>query len=122
MAGVVPERALKLCTWQALEMLVCGDPRIDVDVLKAHTTYHGAGFNASCTTVKRFWRVFRAMTDKERSKFIRFAWGRSRLPKSDNWDRPFKLTKKTGGDDILPLAHTCFFQVRHCVGVYAGGA
>ena len=36
---------------------------------------------------------------------------RSRLPKADNWDRPFKLTKKNGGDDILPLAHTCFFQI-----------
>ena len=36
---------------------------------------------------------------------------RSRLPKADNWDRPFKLTSKNGGDDILPLAHTCFFQI-----------
>lgn len=76
MAGVVPERALKLCTWQALEMLVCGDPHIDVDILMSHTTYHGSGFNAGNSTVKRFWRVFRSMTDKERSKFIRFAWGR----------------------------------------------
>lgn len=76
MAAVVPERALKLCTWQALEMLVCGDPHIDVDVLMAHTTYHGAGFNAGNSTVKRFWRVFRSMTDKERSKFVMFAWGR----------------------------------------------
>ena len=38
---VVPERALKLCTWEELEVLVCGDPRIDVAVMKANTTYHG---------------------------------------------------------------------------------
>jgi E3 ubiquitin-protein ligase HERC2 len=41
LVDVVPERALKLCTWQELEVLVCGDPRIDVDVMKANTTYHG---------------------------------------------------------------------------------
>jgi hypothetical protein len=35
---------------------------------------------------------------------------RSRLPKG-TWERPFKLTKKSGGDNQLPIAHTCFFQV-----------
>ncbi len=36
--------------------------------------------------------------------------GRSRLPKG-TWERPFKLTKKSGSDAQLPIAHTCFFQV-----------
>jgi hypothetical protein len=44
---VVPERALKLCTWEELEVLVCGDPHIDVAVMKANTTYHGFSVRAS---------------------------------------------------------------------------
>lgn len=72
---IIPERALKLCTWQQLELYVCGDPRINVDLLMSHTTYHGFS-GASDSTCKRFWRVMRSMTDKERSKFVRFAWGR----------------------------------------------
>ena len=43
---VIPERALKLCTWEELEVLVCGDPRIDVAVMKANTTYHGYSVRA----------------------------------------------------------------------------
>jgi hypothetical protein len=41
LVDVIPERALKMCTWEELEVLVCGDPRIDVAVMKANTTYHG---------------------------------------------------------------------------------
>ena len=42
---------------------------------------------------------------------IRFAWGRARLPREEDWDKPFKLTRRNGGDKSLPVAHTCFFQV-----------
>ena len=51
------------------------------------------------------------LTDKDRSQFLRFAWGRSRLPKEEPWSRPFKLTYKNAGDELLPIAHTCFFQL-----------
>lgn len=61
--------------------------------------------------VERFWRVMSQLTDKDRSQFLRFAWGRSRLPKEDPWPRPFKLTYKNAGDEMLPIAHTCFFQL-----------
>lgn len=39
--SVVPERALKLLTWRELEVLVCGDPEVDPDVLQAKATYQG---------------------------------------------------------------------------------
>jgi hypothetical protein len=65
--------------------------------------------------VERFWRVFRTMPDTDRSLFIRFAWGRARLPRPENWTMPFKITRKGGGDNQLPIAHTCFFQVRGCL-------
>ena len=47
----------------------------------------------------------------------RFVWGRSRLPKgewpcnNDGRRLQFQIVPKNGGDDSLPLAHACFFQV-----------
>ena len=51
------------------------------------------------------------LDNKDRSQFLRFTWGRSRLPHKDNWPRPFKLCARNYGDDMLPLAHTCFFEL-----------
>ena len=58
--------------------------------------------------VKRFWRVMQGFSQEDRSKFIRYCWGRSRLPKPSSWppNTPFKLTKHNGDDRMLPLSHT----------------
>lgn len=40
---VIPLRALQLHTWADVQLFACGDPHIDIDVLKQHTTYHGFG-------------------------------------------------------------------------------
>lgn len=72
---VIPERALKMCTWQELEVLVCGDPHIDVEVMRANTTYQGFG-GESDRACQYFWRVMRSLPDVQRSEFVRFAWGR----------------------------------------------
>jgi hypothetical protein len=109
---VVPQRALQLFTGVELEILICGDSNIEVEQLQKHTTYHG--WNETDAGVTRFWRSFRKLSYKERSGLVRFAWGRSRLPKEEDWSthgQPFKLTKKNGGDTVFPLAHTCFFQM-----------
>ena len=74
LVAVIPERALKLCTWQEFEVLVCGDPRIDVDVLKTNTTYHG--YDSGDRACRYFWNVMRSLDDNQRSDFVRFAWGR----------------------------------------------
>lgn len=60
LAEIIPERAAKLCTWETLELLVCGDPSIDVALLKEHTSY--IGWQASHKGCKRFWRVFEGFT------------------------------------------------------------
>ena len=74
-----------------------------MDVLRRHTVY--LGWTEHHPVVERFWNVM------SRSQFLRFAWGRSRLPKEEPWSRPFKLTYKNAGDEMLPIAHTCFFQL-----------
>jgi hypothetical protein len=107
--SVVPRRAVHVCSAAELEQFVCGDPVIDVDVLKSHTEYHG--YSKYDRVIKTFWDVLRSLSNDERAKFIRFACGRGRLPRGDSWDRPFKLSRKAGGDDQLPLSHSCFFHI-----------
>ena len=107
--ALVPQRALSLFTWEQLERTVKGVPEISVELLKKHTVY--IGWTESHPVVKQFWNVMEGLTDKDRSQFLRFTWGRSKLPKSESWPRPFKLTYKNAGDYMLPVAHTCFFQL-----------
>lgn len=113
LTSLVPHRALQLLTGVELEILICGDARIEVAQLKKHATYQG--WDESEAGVVRFWNAFEQLNYKERSGLVRFAWGRSRLPKEEDWSThgaPFKLTKKNGGDGAgYPLAHTCFFQL-----------
>jgi hypothetical protein len=49
--------------------------------------------------VQRFWRVLRTMSEAEKSLFLKFVWGRSRLPLSESqFTQRMKLTR---------LSHSC---------------
>lgn len=91
--------------------MVCGAADIDVDLLKSKTEYDN--ISADAPHVKYFWEVLKEVSAKDRSQFLRFVWGRSRLPSGRDFKR-FKLTQliKAGSPDAyLPVAHTCFFQL-----------
>jgi hypothetical protein len=123
-AQVVPQQLLTLFTWDELEVFVCGNPEVDVELLESCTEYNSCGRNDR--HVRFFWEVLRWVpafimgpalgavsmgrmlplvtgvqsrigvcewvalahgrgvcrdfTSEERSLFIRFTWGRSRLP------------------------------------------
>lgn len=78
---VFPSFLMKMYTWKELEYKVCGKPSIDLLHLRAITKYSG------CTeedeTVKKFWRVLESFSDEEKSLYLKFVWGRSRLPLVD---------------------------------------
>jgi hypothetical protein len=109
---VVPLRALSLFTPAQAEELVAGKPDIDVALLKRHTRYEG-GYSAGHPVIRRFWRVLAALPPDDRAGYIRFCWGRSRLPgEGAPWSSQHTVNRLAGGSDAsLPLAHTCFFSV-----------
>jgi hypothetical protein len=112
LVSVVPRRALQLFTWRELEELCCGTPFVDVDVLREHTQYQG--YVESDPVIRNFWSVFRSLSNRDRSAFIQFAWGRSRLPgPRDRWSHTFKLSRHSDypPEKAMPIAHTCFFTV-----------
>merc|ERR1711871_707863 len=117
MQTVVPERATRLFTWRELERLVCGSTTIDFSLWQRHTTYQG-GFSSEHATIVLFWAVMKSFSVEEQSGFIRFAWGRNRLPPEREWKTSmfFKLSRMPGvrADEIhtaLPVSHTCFNHV-----------
>ncbi|CAE7873681.1 HERC1, partial [Symbiodinium sp. KB8] len=113
LTSLIPARALQLFTAAELEELVCGEREIDVELMKRHTTY--VKYKDTNAVVVNFWKVLEEFTNEERVLFLRFVWGRTRLPAAGRWnEKPFKLTKlvKMGTDDTtLPIAHTCFMQL-----------
>lgn len=113
-SAVIPRRLLPLFTWRQLELLCCGAADVSVDVLRARTRY-GVGVSAAQRHVRHFWSTLRAFSPEQRSLFLRFVWGRSRLPSSAaEWgETRFTIhTKQTARPDAcFPVAHTCFFSL-----------
>jgi hypothetical protein len=58
--------------------------------------------------IKTYWEVMSDFTDEERSLYLRFVWGRSRLPTFSESKPVHKVTfKRTSSPDgTLPEGHT----------------
>jgi hypothetical protein len=107
--SVVPARAVRLLTWQELEVAVAGRPEIDVRELRAHTDYEG--YRRDDAVIATFWRVVEGLSNDDRSGLVRFIWGRARLPLGKRWPKRMKIQRRACGEEQLPLAHTCFFSI-----------
>ena len=80
MSQVIPVPILALFTGAELESMVCGSPEIPVESFKSITTYNNIDPHAPL--VQWFWEILAEFTNQERSLFLRFVWGRTRLPRS----------------------------------------
>ncbi|KAJ6659445.1 hypothetical protein lerEdw1_018679 [Lerista edwardsae] len=99
---VVPQAVLDLLTWQELEKKICGDPEVTVEALKKLTRFED--FEPSDTRIQCFWEALNNFTNEDRSRFLRFVTGRSRLP-ARIYIYPDKLGSET--TDALPESSTC---------------
>ena len=107
---MVPMQLLNLFTWKQIETLVCGAPEIDVERLKSNTSY--GDYNETHRVIIMFWEVLTEMTNDERVMFLRFVWGRSRLPATGTF-KQFTIERyhSETPDKYLPISHTCFFSI-----------
>ncbi|XP_030881180.1 E3 ubiquitin-protein ligase HERC2 [Leptonychotes weddellii] len=115
MARVVPVPLLSLFTGYELETMVCGSPDIPLHLLKSVATYKG--IEPSASLIQWFWEVMESFSNTERSLFLRFVWGRTRLPRTiaDFRGRDFViqvLDKYNPPDHFLPESYTCFFLLK----------
>lgn len=112
LSSVVPESLLQLLTHDELEFMICGSKEIDVDLLKSCTEYSGC--SPTEAHVQFFWQALREFDVNERSDFLKFVWGRARLPNTkEEFPQRFKLQSfnKSPAENYLPVAHTCFFAL-----------
>jgi E3 ubiquitin-protein ligase HERC2 len=117
-AEVVPLAALSIFTPEELEELVCGSRDIDIPLLKSVTSYDGSHTRES-KVITWFWEVLEEMTPEQRVAFVRFTWGRTRLPRTraDFKSVQFQITGLERSDirstrEALPESYTCFFQLK----------
>lgn len=95
--------------------MVCGSPEIPLGLLKSVASYKGV--DATSSLVQWFWEVMEEFSNHERSLFLRFVWGRTRLPRTiaDFRGRDFVLQvldKYNPPDHFLPESYTCFFLLK----------
>lgn len=112
----VPIQLLNLCTWKDIEWKVCGEPRIDVNLLRRHTTC--SGLPSDAPHVGYFWQTLQEFSQQDRRGFLRFVWAQERLPVNDE---EFERTKTrmmikpfsglTDPNSAFPKADTCFFNI-----------
>ena len=108
--SVIESRVYSVLTWRQLEEYVCGKMKVDVDFLKSMTTYDD--YEETDNIIQWFWEWFTACTEEQKGMYIRFAWGRSRLPKKENFTTKQVIAKMSGGDGTFPHAATCFFKLK----------
>jgi len=73
---------LKYMSSTDLERKVVGSEEVDVDRLKEITSYKNC--SDSHEVIKRFWKVFSAFDNDTRIMYLRFVWGRTRLPLAED--------------------------------------
>jgi hypothetical protein len=98
--SVVPLHQLSLWSGAELQRTVAGEPNVDLDRLRAHTKLEYP-LSADSREVVLLWELLEGFTAVERSLFLRFAWGRSRLPSGDSeqaWGDSFTLAR-LGSDE-----------------------
>lgn len=106
MARIIPVPLMSLFTGFEIETMVCGSPDIPLNLLKSVATYKGIDPNMGL--IRWFWEVMEEFSNTERSLFLRFVWGRTRLPRTiaDFRGRDFVLQVRSEAcDDIIML---CF--------------
>eukprot|EP01035_Chromulina_nebulosa_P020273 gene20273-26318_t len=109
----IPPICLTLYTWEQIEENVCGQPSIDLTLLKSITEYSGC--HEADQHIVWFWDILENIfSHEDRKAFIRFAWGRTRLPLNKaGFSNNLKIQNlsSTPPDIYLPESHTCFFTV-----------
>ena len=79
MNSLIPQSSLKDFTVKEFEILLCGQPFIDVREWKETTVYRGS-YHEEHKVIGWFWECMETYDQQKLSKFLQFSTGSSRLP------------------------------------------
>ncbi|XP_064600028.1 probable E3 ubiquitin-protein ligase HERC4 isoform X2 [Liolophura sinensis] len=100
-------RVLELFHPKELEAMVVGNENYDFHELEKNTEYKD-DFHRYHPTIKIFWEVFHDLSLEEKKKFLLFLTGSDRIPILGMKAVKLFIQPAGGGEDFLPVAHTCF--------------
>ncbi|KAJ8317303.1 hypothetical protein KUTeg_005207 [Tegillarca granosa] len=91
--SVCASNALIMLRPSEIEMLVCGNPKLDLADLKKVTTYDG--YNPQDSAIKNFWDIVLSMPLNLQKRFLLFTTGSDRVPIGGIKEMQFKITRVT---------------------------
>lgn len=74
---IIDVKKLAMLTWEEIEVRATGEKVIDPAVLKSVTSYNVSESNEF---IQRFWRVFEEFSEEDKRAYLKYVWGRSRMP------------------------------------------
>ncbi|XP_018429019.1 PREDICTED: probable E3 ubiquitin-protein ligase HERC4 [Nanorana parkeri] len=98
---------LELFQPNELQAMVIGNTNYDWKTLEKNTEYKGE-YWADHPTIKIFWEVFHELSLEKKKQFLLFLTGSDRIPILGMKSLKLIIQPTGGGEDFLPVAHTCF--------------
>jgi E3 ubiquitin-protein ligase HERC2 len=108
---IVPAHLFSVLTWQQVEKLVTGTSgRLDLTLLKSQTRY--SGIKKGSVEMTWFWEIMEELDASMHASFLRFVWGRTRLPlTAAGFTDRFQIDIESRDERRIPTAATCFFKL-----------
>ncbi|KAH9282670.1 E3 ubiquitin-protein ligase HUWE1 [Echinococcus granulosus] len=112
--SIIPKSLINIFNEQELELLISGLPNIDIDDLRANTTY--SKYQPTSPQVEWFWQALESFDQEDRARFLQFLTGTSRVPlggfanlEGMHGPTKFQICRAAvSSTNHLPSAHTCF--------------
>ncbi|XP_065837402.1 probable E3 ubiquitin-protein ligase HECTD2 isoform X2 [Oscarella lobularis] len=101
--------ALGLCRPEELELLICGSPHLDFDLLEKSTLYEG--YKRDSDVIQWFWEIVHDMTKEQKKQLLMFVTGSDRVPLKGMGSLSFAIQRHSDDLDRLPSAMTCFSRL-----------
>ncbi|KAG9344373.1 hypothetical protein JZ751_011042 [Albula glossodonta] len=100
-------KVLELFQPNELQAMVIGNTNYDWKELEMGTEYKGE-YWPEHPTIKCFWEVFHELPLEKKKQFLLFLTGSDRIPILGMKSLRLVIQSTGGGDEYLPVAHTCF--------------
>uniref|UniRef100_A0A8C3GBA4 HECT and RLD domain containing E3 ubiquitin protein ligase 4 n=1 Tax=Cyclopterus lumpus TaxID=8103 RepID=A0A8C3GBA4_CYCLU len=100
-------KVLELFQPNELQAMVIGNTNYDWTELEKSTEYKGE-YWTDHPTIRLFWEVFHRLPLEEKKQFLLFLTGSDRIPILGMKSLKLVIQPTSGGEQYLPVAHTCF--------------
>ncbi|TRY65653.1 hypothetical protein DNTS_009883 [Danionella cerebrum] len=100
-------KVLELFQPSELQAMVIGNTNYDWKELEKSTQYKDE-YWAEHPTIKIFWEVFHELPLEQKKQFLLFLTGSDRIPILGMKSLALVIQPTAGGENYLPVAHTCF--------------